>query len=808
MLFKFLVKNLIPNESIIQFSPNVIANINEHNSFELIKVTIPKGARSGPIQIRTGNGKDDVNFGVLPFIDRIEPDSARPGQTISIIGDNYSYENFQIKFNGNATEHAEIASTKDLIKVIVPENIKSGLVTVKTKDGNSNPKYLRVINEETPNSFLQFIHNSPDPQLKSINVFINGELREELKNLEYRFSSPFIEVTNNAIIDIGLEESTSPKESVFYEFCRLKENDRNIIILTGVLNPENFDQKNGNDIKLDIVCFPIKGFDSNNLGMYVSHGVPDLNEIYLTYSNVKLTENIGFNKHTDLIQLQNQAGGLLTINEVGKELPIETFNPQFERFSEEVAIAYLSGFYQPKNNQNGPELGIWIAQAEGGPSVSMEKYRPPLPIVTGLDPPFAPSGYSLTITGSNFKSFGQDQPTVFVGANKAEIIGEVTNEKIVVEIPNNLSAHEAILKVKTFAGESAGIPYIIINKPEITKLLPGRNLQGGALWIIGQELGRVNQVYFDNYLTTVIDKSAVNKGLIGLNVPVGQTSIGEIPIKVAIEVSGHTFESNSVKFSIASEVVDNPPLPNELNVQVPNLPSSYAIPPIQNRWWMENHEEYRFALNPNGDMNPDGTRNLSTFLRVWPLDPFTSDYDEKEFIVGSYNPSTGFVKIQLPEPNDENNIKGNLRYGGVAFEGYFDAKFWKGSELNTPFRMILTPVESGNQIEMIYPGVLEGIEPKKYVLRHEYDSPKFKIKGKYFERREHYLSDQWPEVRDVILDGENLNPWSSPIEIIYIENSLNTIEIIFKPNRIQPGKHTIQLSFEGDLTNVLEFEIE
>jgi hypothetical protein len=104
--------------------------------------------------------------------------------------------------------------------------------------------------------------------------------------------------------------------------------------------------------------------------------------------------------------------------------------------------------------------------------------------------------------------------------------------------------------------------------------------------------------------------------------------------------------------------------------------------------------------------------------------------------------------------------------------------------------------------------VLEGIEPKKYVLRHEYDSPKFKIKGKYFERREHYLSDQWPEVRDVILDGENLNPWSSPIEIIYIENSLNTIEIIFKPNRIQPGKHTIQLSFEGDLTNVLEFEIE
>jgi hypothetical protein len=230
------------------------------------------------------------------------------------------------------------------------------------------------VSQLPPGGLMQFIHNSPDPDLDTVDVYYDGHL--VLDNLSFRRASPYLWMTS--VITTNIDIATN------YNSTSVNDADVNLTqtfspgvpvvdIASGVAVPANWaPNPNGADISVDLYAIAptrIRPLSTDSVEFRVFHGVTDAPNIDIEEAftwNATLVTNLGYAQATNYLA---NPTGTYTIN----LYPTGTTN-LFRRYSNMsggtplpnvAALLFASGFANPAANNNGPAFGLFGALANG-----------------------------------------------------------------------------------------------------------------------------------------------------------------------------------------------------------------------------------------------------------------------------------------------------------------------------------------------------------------------------------------------------------------------------------------------------------
>ncbi len=222
---------------------------------------------------------------------------------------------------------------------------------------------------------LQFIHNSPDLSLDSIDVYVNKTLL--LDNINFREASEFIQGPSGIplLIEICPGNSTSAEDALYSTAVMLSQGKKYIAIAQGTIDGNGYNP--WQPFELQFIDYARE--TSNNTGqtdVLFFHGSTDAPalDIIETTSLGLLCDNLSYGQFDGYKEL-TPANYVLEIKDSASQT--RYFNLQFDltTYSGQALILMASGFLVPGMNNNGEDLGFYIVPASGGMGVPL----PPKP---------------------------------------------------------------------------------------------------------------------------------------------------------------------------------------------------------------------------------------------------------------------------------------------------------------------------------------------------------------------------------------------------------------------------------------------
>jgi len=286
------------------------------------------------------------------------------------------------------------------------------------------------------------------------------------------------------------------------------------------------------------------------------------------------------------------------------------------------------------------------------------------PIVLNIYPSQGIPGGEIRITGKNFTR--ENLHIVFplqieLSENTDFVV--LSDTLLVITIPDG-GLTGAITIENTFGTVYSNIE--VVPAPVITRILPAGNKAGGPMLIYGRDLNHVNSLRFgDNPLINQFNYFTTNENeeIIALRVPGITPGI----LEVRAEINESMF-SNAITYNLYPGTMS---LPEYMpTIVIPNTPFASIADGINNDW---------ISMN-------DSTSTITLEL----------DFSDRTVILGNGDP-IGTVNV------DDNSIILNNAYGKL------DKSYYTPDQDIS--RLILTPLDSGNQYEMITPFYLESVEP-------------------------------------------------------------------------------------------------
>jgi hypothetical protein len=240
------------------------------------------------------------------------------------------------------------------------------------------PMIPLIANTDVPTSEVQFINNSPDPQLEMIDVYINGA--KWIDDLNYLHASAFISlpVIDEAIISVTANNAMSAEEGSSWNI-NMQMGERYILTLNGFLNGEAFNpnlpltlhtQENINaQIPSGYTAFTLLNGSTDGPSFYTS----------LTSDGSELIGNLPFGA--------SSLGSIeLPTTDFGLDLNLSSNNSLYKSFGfpalawnlngQSVALI-AAGFNNPIENNEGLPFGLWLAHAQGGPLMELPEQITP-----------------------------------------------------------------------------------------------------------------------------------------------------------------------------------------------------------------------------------------------------------------------------------------------------------------------------------------------------------------------------------------------------------------------------------------------
>ncbi len=215
---------------------------------------------------------------------------------------------------------------------------------------------------------IQFVHNAADPQLQVIDVWIEGG--QKLEDVTFRTASePFTVPSGGSIaLRIAPQGSSSPDESIASLSVDLPTESRHLVVLTGVLGPEQFQPNpNGTDIGLALIRFPIPEASSNTSIVELSfiHGVTDAPAVDVQPSTAPTFQNLSYGFASSTAS-STPSEIIFSIAIAGGQ-PILAYKGNFDLYAGQFVYVIASGFLVPALNQNGRPFGLFVIPPTGGP---------------------------------------------------------------------------------------------------------------------------------------------------------------------------------------------------------------------------------------------------------------------------------------------------------------------------------------------------------------------------------------------------------------------------------------------------------
>ncbi len=380
------------------------------------------------------------------------------------------------------------------------------------------------------------------------------------------------------------------------------------------------------------------------------------------------------------------------------------------------------------------------------------------PIITEVTPGNGVgANCELTIFGANF--FGPVTVT-FPGDYQATILAE-NETQLTVLVPIGTSS--GIVTLTTPEGEATKlVPVIDVTIPSIERTLPKGNNQGGPVILYGNDLNLTDQVIFGNIAQETYEILPTDNGIMSLHVPISDEISGQsVPLRIK---TANNCYSNIKNFQIGTEISEDAPVnTSTVNVVIPTVPGGTVITGFANDWTAI--RKFR-SDNPEADnifITPDlcGSDTCDLYSDEENQNPTT--------LIGRYATDGSWLEIE---------------YDGVQYEGAFDFTYMDFSyyEATLVARIVLTPVEFGDQVELLSQGM---IDPN--LSSYDMENNIITIKGRFFSSDFSFYSGEGYEV--VLYDYYYLEPIAGTTTFI------NSTTLTFEPNEPLEGNEYYDADF-------------
>ena len=216
---------------------------------------------------------------------------------------------------------------------------------------------------------LQLIHNSPDPALDTVDIYLNDSLFVD--DLVFRQATRYLDVPANFKFLLGIApgNSSSAGDTILALEGELPPNISINGLLSGVLDTSNFAP---NPDGLDIT-FNIRGNDSartvsstpGQTEFYVMHGATDAPAVDVVARGLgTLFEDVFYSDATEYINLPPTFYTIDLYDSTGNTL-LASFTADLNTLADSALTVFASGFLDTVANQNGPAFGLFAALANG-----------------------------------------------------------------------------------------------------------------------------------------------------------------------------------------------------------------------------------------------------------------------------------------------------------------------------------------------------------------------------------------------------------------------------------------------------------
>jgi len=218
-----------------------------------------------------------------------------------------------------------------------------------------------------PPANVQIVHNSADPAVASVDIYINGDLA--VTALDFRSATGFVELGGGVEYTIVVTPAGADISAGFtFEGVSFESGQSYYVIASGVATPNDF-AANPDDVStaffLDVVPAKAAADETDEVEFVIYHGSPDApgvdidaRDVAQLAADAKYTDNTGY--------IAVPAGAYtIDISPAGTGTIIASFGADLTPLAGGTAIVLASGFLDPAANQDGPAFGLIAVLADG-----------------------------------------------------------------------------------------------------------------------------------------------------------------------------------------------------------------------------------------------------------------------------------------------------------------------------------------------------------------------------------------------------------------------------------------------------------
>ncbi|MFP4369446.1 MAG: DUF4397 domain-containing protein [Candidatus Kapaibacterium sp.] len=316
---------------------------------------------------------DDLDYGAFSSYNSAENDL----EVISLTA--WDARNPLINFNADFTAIPQGTAAVGIISGFMHPDSQSVSLSVDYEiamlavlpDGN----VVEFISFENPESKVQFIHNSPDTNLREIDIYLNDIKPANLDDLSFREATSYLSLPANVMtsVKIASSGSTGPDDGIIDEFMLspFEEDSAYVLMIAGDSDSSFTTPVQGRDISLNV--FPLRGeevsTDINLFDFNVAHGSIDAPaiDLYLDLNDDTVATGVDYGESsTDY--LINPGDYELTLTAEGDTNVLSSYILNANEYEGLHGVIFASGFLDPEGQMNLPDediFGLYLALSDG-----------------------------------------------------------------------------------------------------------------------------------------------------------------------------------------------------------------------------------------------------------------------------------------------------------------------------------------------------------------------------------------------------------------------------------------------------------
>jgi hypothetical protein len=226
---------------------------------------------------------------------------------------------------------------------------------------------------------VQAIHNSADPALETVDVYLEGELIAD--DLSYREATPFVTFPAEVSLDLAIApaDSTSADDAIFTATPTLGTGGSYAAVANGVGEPGDFESNPDDlDTTFDVDLGVVREFadDADEVQLKAFHGVTDAPTIDLVTAAGKqtLVDDLAFGEFSNFFVADPAPVGLQVTSADDLDDVITEIDVDLSPFEGQALTLVASGFLtpgdqDPAGDADNFEFAILAVQADGSVAV-------------------------------------------------------------------------------------------------------------------------------------------------------------------------------------------------------------------------------------------------------------------------------------------------------------------------------------------------------------------------------------------------------------------------------------------------------